>query len=47
MAKSLYWADQWADKVIKAHRIKTYVVECGVTPSGRKHIGNYREIITK
>tara|TARA_Y100000310_G_C20655240_1_gene801640 strand:+ start:93 stop:1652 length:1560 start_codon:yes stop_codon:yes gene_type:complete len=45
-SNSLFWADQLADEVIKAHKTKTYVVECGITPSGRKHIGNYREIIT-
>ena len=46
MNKSQYWADQLANRIIKTHRAKTYIVECGVTPSGRKHIGNYREIIT-
>jgi lysyl-tRNA synthetase class 1 len=47
MAESQYWADQVAKKVLKIHpRKKIYVVAAGVTPSGRKHIGNYREIIT-
>jgi len=44
--ESLYWADQLAAEIIKRHRVKTYVVQAGITPSGRKHIGNYREIFT-
>ena len=45
--KVLHWADQNAQRVIteKGNK-KRYVVAAGITPSGRIHIGNFREIIT-
>jgi len=43
----LFWADQQAREVIKIRGDKdSYVCAAGITPSGPKHIGNYREIIT-
>ena len=43
----IHWADQHASKIVERSKGKTtYVVAAGITPSGPKHIGNYREIIT-
>ena len=47
MVEKFYWADQAAEKIIKAkgNKIK-YVCASGITPSGTVHIGNFREVIT-
>lgn len=43
----IHWADQHARKVVeRSGKKKEYVCAAGITPSGPKHIGNYREIIT-
>ena len=45
--EQFHWADEVAEKVIKAHGNKeAYTVASGTTPSGIVHMGNFREIIT-
>lgn len=45
--KSLYWADQIADKIIKERgKKKIYTIASGISPSGTIHIGNFREEMT-
>lgn len=45
--ESLYWADQIADRIINERgKKKVYTVASGITPSGRVHIGNFREEMT-
>ncbi|MBN2443028.1 MAG: lysine--tRNA ligase [Spirochaetales bacterium] len=45
--KPEHWADQIADKIIRAKGDKEpYVCASGITPSGTVHIGNFREIIS-
>ena len=47
MAEKFFWADQIADRIIKEKgRKKVYVCASGITPSGKIHIGNFREVIT-
>lgn len=47
MSSELFWADQEAGRVISERGDKeSYVCAAGITPSGPKHIGNFREIIT-
>ena len=47
MAEKFFWADQIADRIIKERRgKKVYVCASGITPSGKIHIGNFREVIT-
>ncbi|MFA5405953.1 MAG: lysine--tRNA ligase [Candidatus Nanoarchaeia archaeon] len=47
MVDELFWADAEALEVIKSRGKKSsYVCSAGITPSGPKHIGNFREIIT-
>jgi lysyl-tRNA synthetase class 1 len=47
MSKGLHWADVNAERVIKYWPgVKTFVCAAGITPSGKIHIGNFREIIT-
>ncbi len=41
-----FWVDSKADKVIEREDKEEYVCAAGITPSGPKHIGNFREIIT-
>ncbi|MEM9463628.1 MAG: lysine--tRNA ligase [Myxococcota bacterium] len=42
-----HWADQAADRTIRAHpKATTIAVAAGITPSGVVHIGNFREVIT-
>lgn len=44
---AIFWADQLADKVIEQFPDdELYVCASGISPSGRVHIGNFREIIT-
>lgn len=45
--KSLFWADQIAEKVIERSKKdgKKIVIRCGQTPSGGKHIGNLNDVI--
>src|SRR3989344_1573599 len=43
----IHWADQHAKKIVeRSGKKKEYVCAAGITPSGPKHIGNFREIIT-
>ena len=45
--EKFFWADQIADRIIKERgNKKAYVCASGITPSGKIHIGNFREIIT-
>ncbi len=45
--KSPHWADTTAVRVIKTRGEKDqYVVASGITPSGKVHVGNFREVIT-
>jgi len=45
--KSMFWADQIAEKVIQERgKKKKYVVFSGTTPSGTVHAGNFRDLIT-
>jgi len=44
--KSQYWADQFAEKLIKSRKKNKFTVASGITPSGTLHFGNFREIIT-
>jgi lysyl-tRNA synthetase, class I len=45
--KSMFWADQHAANIVREFPDnEIYVCASGITPSGRKHIGNFREIIT-
>jgi lysyl-tRNA synthetase, class I len=42
-----HWADNHARRIVKLFPDReVYVCASGITPSGRKHIGNFREIIT-
>ncbi len=41
----LFWADKHAGIVLKKKK-KLYTCAAGVTPSGPKHIGSFREVIT-
>lgn len=44
---SPHWADTTAVRVIKTRGDKdVYVVASGITPSGKIHVGNFREVIT-
>lgn len=44
---SPHWADQTATRIVatRGHR-QSYTLASGITPSGRVHIGNFREVIT-
>jgi len=45
--EKFFWADAIADKIIKERgKKKEYICASGITPSGTKHIGNFREVIT-
>ncbi len=45
--EQFHWADEAAENVIKKKGKKpSYTVAAGITPSGRVHIGNFREIMT-
>ncbi len=44
--EKFFWADQIADQIIKERPGKEFVCASGITPSGKIHIGNFREIIT-
>ncbi|MCH7851128.1 MAG: lysine--tRNA ligase, partial [Nanoarchaeota archaeon] len=47
MADKFFWADAIADDIIKQKGDKSeYVLASGITPSGKIHIGNFREVIT-
>lgn len=47
MVEKFFWADALADKIIKERPNKNvYVCASGITPSGKVHIGNFREVIT-
>lgn len=44
---SPHWADIAAIKILKSREEKkSYVLASGITPSGKVHIGNFREVIT-
>ena len=43
----IHWADHAASALLKRYgREHTYVCASGVSPSGRVHIGNFREVLT-
>lgn len=43
----MYWADEIAEKIIKAKPDKEeYVCAAGISPSGSVHIGNFRDVAT-
>ncbi|MCS7134683.1 MAG: lysine--tRNA ligase [Candidatus Pacearchaeota archaeon] len=44
--KDIHWADKIAEKLIKEHEKKKFVCAAGITPSGKVHIGNFRDVIT-
>jgi lysyl-tRNA synthetase class 1 len=47
MTKKFFWADKIAEKLIKEKgNLKEFVCASGITPSGKVHIGNFREVIT-
>ena len=47
MAALVHWADQAAERTLRAHPdVKRVTVAAGITPSGTVHIGNFREVIT-
>jgi len=47
MAEKFFWADAIADQIVKQKgNKKEYVCASGITPSGKVHIGNFREVIT-
>lgn len=47
MAEKFFWADKIAEDIIKVKgKKKQYVCASGTTPSGKVHIGNFREAIT-
>lgn len=44
---SAHWADQTAARIVNVYGDKdSYTVASGITPSGKVHIGNFREVIT-
>lgn len=44
---SSHWADQTAARIVGSRGDKeTYVLASGITPSGRVHFGNFREVVT-
>ena len=42
----MHWADGIAKSIVEKWGEKEYVIEGGIAPSARKHIGSFREIIT-
>ena len=47
MVEKFFWADAIADRIVKERGKKSeYVCASGITPSGKVHIGNFREVIT-
>jgi len=47
MVKEIHWADRIAEKLIKKNpHKKKFICAAGITPSGKVHIGNFRDIIT-
>ena len=45
--EKFFWADQIADRIIKEKgNKKEHICASGITPSGKVHIGNFREVIT-
>lgn len=50
MAEKFFWADAIADRIVKERELgpekEAYVCASGITPSGKVHIGNFREVIT-
>jgi len=45
MTDDLFWADKHAKETMKRKK-RVYVCAAGVTPSGPKHVGSFREVIT-
>ncbi|MCK5149790.1 lysine--tRNA ligase [Candidatus Pacearchaeota archaeon] len=45
--EKFFWADEIADRIIREKgKKKEYICASGITPSGKVHIGNFREVIT-
>ena len=45
--KLIHWADATAERIIRERGDReSYVLACGITPSGVVHFGNFREVIT-
>jgi len=45
--KEIHWSDKIAEKLIELNPNKRcFVLAAGITPSGKVHIGNFRDIIT-
>lgn len=42
----MYWADEFADQIIKSGKYKPYWVDDMKTPSGRVHIGSVRAVVS-
>src|SRR3989344_7029912 len=42
----MYWADKFADQIIKSGKYQPYWVDDMKTPSGKVHIGSVRAIVT-
>ena len=45
-AREIHWADLAAENLINAKDQDKYTCASGITPSGKVHIGNFREAIT-
>ncbi len=47
MAEKFFWADEIADQIIQKKKgKKEFVCASGISPSGKIHVGNFREVIT-
>ncbi len=47
MVEKFFWADQIAERIVEENPGKEeFVCASGITPSGKVHIGNFREVIT-
>ncbi len=46
MIKEIHWADKIAEKLVESNpNKKKFICAAGITPSGKAHIGNFRDII--
>lgn len=46
LAQTMYWADQFAQKIIKSAKHRPFWADDMKTPSGRIHVGSLRGVIT-